>query len=75
MVKNRVILCCKPNDHLTHFFFELNALASKTFRFLLLAMHGVRSVISHSNVSSKFSDDPIAPTIFRIPLNTPITQK
>lgn len=55
----------------TYFFLALNAVGSNTLRFLDLFKHGVVGTSNNSCVSSRFSDDPIAPTIFRSPLNIP----
>lgn len=56
---------------ITHFFLALNALDSKTLRFFDLFKQGVDGISDNSAVSSRFSADPMAPTIFRSPLNIP----
>lgn len=54
----------------TYFFFAENALDSVTFRFFAdFDMHGVTGF--NSSDLSKFSEDPFAPIIFRMPLNIP----
>lgn len=70
----RIIFVCLLINS-TNFFLLLNALASNTFRFLVdLVKHGVVGGIEPciSGVVSKSSaEPPMAPTIFRNPLNMP----
>lgn len=62
------------NANVSYFFFELKAPASNVLRFFDLFIQGVDGISLSWSLSSKFSvDEPIAPTIFRKPLNIPVT--